>query len=501
MSRTAELAAAHPGVSLWERGREYREGRAWATNASLILLGLTLIRLTRQFISENDHFTIGNSGAAGWSVVVYMAAVLIILTQPTDKWTLRIILAMAVLCRLVPLYEDPFLSSDIYRYVWDGVVQHAHINPYRYIASDPALKFLQDPYIDEFKNMNRRDYAHTIYPPVAQMIYYCVTFVAPSVEGMKTAMVGFECLAVGAMVALLKRIGRPVEQVLLYAWCPLLIWEIGDAGHIDAAVIGFVAVALLYRAKGRDALVGLFLGLAFLTKFYPIVLFPALWRRGDWKMPTVIVGLTAFCYALYSSVGRGVLGFLGEYQHEEGMDTGARYFLLQLVDSWRGSAANAALSKQALAAQAHGFQVFALLIMAAISWWAWKHATIEGSVDAGGRRLPVGDEPNFLKAATMFAIALMLLFSPHYAWYIAWLIPFFCLAPRLPMFAYICGFFYLYTTALADPGPKMFLLNKILYGGTLGFFLLYLLLQKWPVHRWLHPGWRLSPRLDTARKV
>ena len=31
------------------------------------------------------------------------------------------------------LLFDPLLSSDIYRYVWDGKVQAAGINPYRYV--------------------------------------------------------------------------------------------------------------------------------------------------------------------------------------------------------------------------------------------------------------------------------------------------------------------------------------------------------------------------------
>ena len=57
----------------------------------------------------------------------------------------------------------------------------------------------------------------------------------------------------------------------------------------------------------------------------------------------------------------------------------------------------------------------------------------------------------------------MLLFSPHYAWYVIWLVPFFTLLPLLPGIGYVIGFFYLYTTALAEPGPKMFLANEILY--------------------------------------
>jgi hypothetical protein len=86
----------------------------------------------------------------------------------------------------------------------------------------------------------------------------------------------------------------------------------------------------------------------------------------------------------------------------------------------------------------------------------------------------------------------MLLFSPHYPWYVAWLVPFFTLVPDLTVFAYICGLFYMCTTALAvGTGPSQFLLNKILYGGVLIAFLLDLFLRRWPFYR---PYFTLAPR-------
>ena len=83
----------------------------------------------------------------------------------------------------------------------------------------------------------------------------------------------------------------------------------------------------------------------------------------------------------------------------------------------------------------------------------------------------------------MLAAALMFLFSPHYAWYILWLVPFFTLMPNLPILTYLLGFFYLYTTALAEPGPKMFLANEILYGAVAAAVILQLIFIRWPVHR------------------
>jgi hypothetical protein len=91
----------------------------------------------------------------------------------------------------------------------------------------------------------------------------------------------------------------------------------------------------------------------------------------------------------------------------------------------------------------------------------------------------------FLAPAFALAAALMFLFSPHYAWYIIWLVPFFTLMPNLPILTYLLGFFYLYTTALAEPGPKMFLANEILYAAVFAAFLLQLALKRWPFHRTL----------------
>jgi len=79
----------------------------------------------------------------------------------------------------------------------------------------------------------------------------------------------------------------------------------------------------------------------------------------------------------------------------------------------------------------------------------------------------------------------MFLFSPHYAWYIIWLVPFFTLMPNLPILTYLLGFFYLYTTALAVPGPKIFLANEILYAAVFAEFIIQLALNRWPVHRTL----------------
>ncbi len=448
--------------------RHWSVARAWQTNAALIMIGTGLFLLTRQLISEYDHFTIGFSGVSGWSAILYLLAMFLILTQPVDRFTFPIILTVAIACRLAALYADPYLSSDVYRYVWDGVVQHAHISPYRYVPGDKVLTFLRAPNQDVFDNMNRRDYARTIYPPAAQLLFYLITWVSPTLTFMKTAMVLFEGVTMYALVTLLRYLGMRREQTLLYAWCPLAIWEIAGSGHLDSAAMAFIALALVARYRRQAVLTGLFLGLAVMLKLYPLVLFPALYRRGDWKMPAVVAAIVAAGYAAYSSVGMLVFGFLGGYMKEEGMETGARYFLLELSQKVPG------LHSLSTAA----YFVFCAAVFGVIVWWCWKTASREG---ASATRF--GGDAAFLPPAFGLATALMFLFSPHYAWYILWLLPFFTLMPNLPVLAYLLGFFYLYTTDLADPGPKMFLANEILYAGVLAALLLQFAFRRWPFHR------------------
>ena len=357
-------------VGLWEGMHSLRDGRPWMTNGVLCLLGLGLLMLTREYVWEyggEGHFVIGGSGCSGLSVWLYLAAIAVVLTQPANRATFWIVIGFAVALRFEMVFADPFSSSDIYRYVWDGIVQHAHVNPYRYVPGDVALTWLRAPNQDVFDNINRRDYAHTIYPPVAQMIYWVVTALSPTVSAMKAAMVGFECVTVGALLALLRSMGRPRVEILLYAWCPLLVWEIGGAGHIDAAVFALIALALLFRYREQPVWTGLFLGMAVFTKFYPLVLFPALYKRGDWKMPAVVVAVGAVGYAVYSSVGMGVFGFLAGYSKEEGIDSGARYFLLELVQHVKGLAG----------VPVSAYMVFCLAVMGGISVWAWRYATVE----------------------------------------------------------------------------------------------------------------------------
>jgi len=189
-----------------------------------------------------------------------VAAWLIVSGKPdaaTGGRALATILIVGLAMRLLLLPGTP-ISTDIFRYMWDGRVQAAGINPYLYLPSDAALTGLRDSVI--YPYINRADYAPTIYPPASQMIFYLVTRISEAPMAMKAAMVALEGVAVWAILQLLAARGLPRSRVLLYAWHPLPLWEFARSGHIDIAAIAFLLLAFLAMERRSPILAGMALG-------------------------------------------------------------------------------------------------------------------------------------------------------------------------------------------------------------------------------------------------
>ena len=259
---------------------------------------------------------------------VWAVAAALVLRGGDRRPALALILGTAVLLRLIALAAPVFLSDDINRYIWDGRVQAAGINPYRYIPTDPELEPLRDPLI--FPNINRNNYAPTIYPPVAQMLFLAANRFGETALAVKLVFVTIEAVGIGTLLFILRAAGRPPEHILLYAWHPLPVWEIAGSGHVDAAVVTFAALALAAAVSGRRVWSAVALAAATLVKFFPLVLAPALWRPdksnlGDWRWPAAFIAVIFAAYLPYIGIGSRALGFLPGYVAEENFGSGSRF--------------------------------------------------------------------------------------------------------------------------------------------------------------------------------
>jgi alpha-1,6-mannosyltransferase len=331
--------------------------------------------------------------------------------------TLLIILIWGVVFRLilVPL-DPPRLSTDIYRYIWDGRLQGAGINPYLYVPVDLRIAGLRDDSV--YPNINRKEYAHTIYPPVAQIFFFVVTRVTQSVPGFKAVLVLLDLVTVGLVAATLRAIGQPAERVIVYAWHPLPIYEFGGSGHVDALMICFIALALFARAHQKFGIAGFALGSAALVKFIPLILLPAIYRRWDKKLPIAFATTIVVCYLPYLlGAGAGVLGFLPQYAKEEGLQNGARYYMYVLIDYILGWCGVVHELPPAI------FTSIALLGLGSIAIWAFY------------RQPPLGIENSetrerWISSAFILALTFSTLLSPYYPWYYSWIALFLCFVPN-----------------------------------------------------------------------
>lgn len=268
------------------------------------------------------------------TALVALAATCIAERGPTVR-SLWLIFAVAIVLRVALLTLEPLLSTDIYRYIWDGRVQAAGINPYRHIPADPALAALRDTAI--YPNINRVDYAVTIYPPVAQMFFFVVTRLGESVTVMRLALLACEAVTVTMIWLMLRQMGQPVTRLVAYLWHPLPMWEIANSGHIDALMVALMMTGLWLVIRGNVLRGVAAVALGALAKPLALLALPACWRPWGWRMPALAVAVAAACYAPYLSAGAGVLGFLPEYLREERIVDGGDNWWLTLWRSVMGA--------------------------------------------------------------------------------------------------------------------------------------------------------------------
>jgi alpha-1,6-mannosyltransferase len=381
----------------------------------LILAGCLLAGSLAGAISIT-HFDDPNVGTVTLlQAVPYALAVWLVVWGPQrhldNGRALASILLVALAMRLLLLPGTP-ISTDVFRYVWDGRVQAAGMNPYLYPPADAALSNLRDAAI--YPYLNRADYAPTIYPPAAQIVFRLVTSVSEAPIVMKAVMLAFEALAVWAMLQLLTARGLPRARILLYAWHPLPLWEFARSGHVDIVAVAFLLLAFLAVDRRRPFLAGIALGAGVLVKYFPIVAAPALAKRWDWRLPTAFVATIAILYLPYIGAGSKVFGFLGQYLHEEGFAQGPGIFLWQLIGAIVPLPANAFPIYLAVAA----------IVMAALALFVFMREGKPGA-DLGG--------------AMLLAVTFTFLFSPHYSWYFAWLVPFLCFYPIVGVIYLTCA--------------------------------------------------------------
>lgn len=214
------------------------------------------------------------------------------------RTTVIVIIVAAAAFRATLLPLSPATSPDVYRYLWEGLVQARGLNPFTLAPNAEELLPLSQSFPALAEAVT---YPHiaTIYPPTAQFLFLvnAVTFPG-NLLGWKLILVLFDALlAIGTWMLLRARSLSP-RYLAAVLWCPLLILESYEAGHLDLIGASLLVTAFVAMERKRPALSGVALGLCINVKYlWPLLLLMFLLCRRGPKRHAIVLAVTTVAVA------------------------------------------------------------------------------------------------------------------------------------------------------------------------------------------------------------
>lgn len=308
---------------------------------------------------------------------------------------LIVILLAAVIFRLTLVGTTPSLSDDIYRYLWDGRVQLAGINPYVYAPNDPALSFLSN----EHASLINFPHLRTVYPPITQFAFWLGASIAQTLIAQKFIFICAEIMTITALlIILLKRRMNPM-WVLAYAWHPLVVLEISGSGHNDSLGIAFLWMGIAAWQFSRYGSSAVSFAAGFLSKFGSLIMMP--WwgfRKKAYRWLFIFAALCVIPILIQPQV---IVNIRDSFSGVTAVrvDTNSSFYIILV-----GLLKNAKIAKI----------IIAIFTGAFLIWWARRES----------------DSIRYLLGAVSVVALLTPVLHP---WYLLWVIPCFCFIRFLPM--------------------------------------------------------------------
>lgn len=233
-----------------------------------------------------------------------------------------------LLFRWLLLQTFPTLSSDVFRYMWDGYVTANGVSPYAYPIDAAQLDWLDV----SFRAQANHAWMASPYMPAAQWFFAAIALFYPlDPLSFQTSAVLFDLGTAFIVSRLLRLAGLPAHRLLIYLWNPLVVVETAQGAHVDALMVLLMILAVYAMARSANRAGGAsraesprtvdrapvfsvmapaLLALATLTKLIPVLLAPIFWWRLNWGSRLLYVYLTIGM--LVSPALRAGLGLTGE---------------------------------------------------------------------------------------------------------------------------------------------------------------------------------------------
>ena len=248
------------------------------------------------------------------------------------RWPLVMIIGFAALFRLALLPQTPWLSNDIYRYLWDAQLVDHGVNPYALPPAAEELSRFRDATI--YPPMDHKN-VHSVYPPLLQLLFWAgrkanQAFDLQFFVGLKFVFVLIDVGLVFALFRLLAQLKLDPRWAILYAWHPLPIIEIAGSGHTDGAGALALILTIIFLLHRKYFFATIFLALGFSVKFIPALFLPFLflivWKELRLKKAGQIAAVFAILivasYAPFMAAGEklwsGLLVYSDKWRFNDG---------------------------------------------------------------------------------------------------------------------------------------------------------------------------------------
>ena len=259
----------------------------------------------------------GEPALAAFFVVVGYTALLTFglygwLTWRRGAVSIAGLLFWALAFRLCGLLGGPFYEDDFHRYLWDGYRFATDGTPYGaapeayFVAAGVPAAF--ERVLDQINN----PHLATIYGPVTQLAFLAAYWAAPaSVAALQALFIAVDLALVGFLLRL-----APARNVLLYAWCPLVVKEIAFTAHPEGLGVALLVLAVAALGAKRFAAAAICLGLAAAAKVVALLAAPLLLARMPARYWPLAPGVLALAYLPFALQGGTDLATLAVFARE-----------------------------------------------------------------------------------------------------------------------------------------------------------------------------------------
>ena len=333
------------------------------------------------------------------------------------------------LFRWMLLQTFPTLSSDVFRYMWDGYVTANGVSPYAYPIEASQLDWLDVP----FRAQANHAWMASPYMPAAQWFFAVIAIFYPlDALSFQVSAVLFDLGTAFIVSKLLSYVGLPSHRLFIYLWNPLVIVETAQGAHLDALMV-ILTVSAVYallcvgrrergasqaghrRAEsarpGFSLLSPTLLALATLTKLIPLFVTPIFWWRWNWGSRLLYGYLTIGMlvspalragWGLTGELdGRGLFGALRIYNAQWNFNSG----LFRWLENWlRDMGIGDAIS------QAQEIAYFLLFVLLLGVWLLSRNERLDARATMRWFAAPIG--------------GYLLLATTIHPWYLLILMPF-----------------------------------------------------------------------------